>query len=83
MMTFHALYLQTIAYWIGLLDHKTVPLPQYPTPQQRDILKRLTKKVKDIAGLNSDARTQVYSLLFRFSTQHPFELAPPAKRGVQ
>lgn len=75
MMTFHALYLQTVAFWIGLLDGRPVPPPIYKSEQHKRMMAILTNKIIQTARLSLDARTQVYSLLFRFSTQHPFEFA--------
>lgn len=74
MMTFHALFLQCIAYWIGILDSQPIQEPVIESLSDRKRFKSLTKKIKEIASTNSDARTLVYSLLFHFSTQHPFDL---------
>ena len=82
MMTYHALFLQAIAFWIGLMDSQSVPLPDYSSENHRRLLNRLTKKILEISALGVDARTQVYSLLVRFSTQHPFQLAPSIKNSA-
>jgi len=79
MMTYHALYLQAIAFWIGLLDGRPVPNPIYSSNQHKRMLVVLTNKIIQTARMSQDARTQVYSLLFRFSTQHPFEFAESKK----
>ncbi len=74
MMTFHALFLQCVGYWIGLLDSKPVPVPalgQYDSAKDFQVLSKAISKVN---SKSSDAHVQVYNLLFEFSTQHPFQL---------
>ena len=79
MMTYHALFLQTIAYWIGLLDHRPVPEPVFAKGRNRNAFQSLTRSVQDLAQESSDARTLVYSLLFQQSTQHPFDFGENKK----
>jgi hypothetical protein len=74
MMSFHALFLQSVAYWIGLLDNSPVPIPKFDVKKDQKDFEKLSKGIEMVAKTNSDARTLVYSLLFLFSTQHPFEL---------
>jgi hypothetical protein len=83
LMSYHALYLQTIAFWIGLLDGRPVPNPIYESKQHQRMLVILTQKILETARLSFDARTQVYSLLARFSTQHPFEFSEKQKNTIQ
>jgi hypothetical protein len=79
MRSFHALFLQCVAYWIGLLDSSPVPIPKIPGQKEAAIFKKLTNEITDLTKQNHDARTLVYSLLFQFSTQHPFDLGTPEK----
>jgi hypothetical protein len=80
MKSFHALFLQAISYWIGLLDSSPVPPPKFR--QQRNIneFDTLTKGINYVQGHNADANTLVYSMLFSFSTQHPFNLGQQSKK---
>ena len=73
MMTFHSLFLQVIAHWIGLLDSNLVPKPTLPTKEQQTFDK-LTTHIKNIAGYNSDSHRLLYTMLFNYSVQHPFDL---------
>ena len=73
MMTFHSRFLQIISYWIGLLDNTTVPKPILPTNNQKDFDK-LTTHIKHISAYNSDSKILLYTMLFKYSVQHPFDL---------
>ncbi len=79
MKSFHALFLQAISYWIGLLDSSPVPPPKLQKQSNIDEFDALTKGIQYIQGLNTDANTLVYSMLFQFSTQHPFDLGESRK----
>ena len=74
MMSFHALFLQIIGYWIGLLDSSPVPAPIFKTRSKTNEFKTLTTMIKSVSEKSQDARTLVYSLLSSFSTGHPFDL---------
>jgi len=73
MMRFHSIFLQVIGYWIGLLDSNPSQKPTLP-PKQQEAFDKLTSKVKTIASYNSDSKTLLYSMLFNYSVQHPFDL---------
>lgn len=77
MMSFHAIFLQVIGYWIGLLDSAPVPPPTFKKDTETREFRQLTKAIKKLSEISQDARTLVYSILFSFSTQHPFELGAP------
>jgi AICAR transformylase/IMP cyclohydrolase PurH len=79
MMLFHALFLQSIAYWISLLDDKSVSEPQFEAGRDKLRFQKISKLIKDISKMNSDARTLVYSALFTFSTQHPYDMGTRPK----
>jgi hypothetical protein len=76
MTTFHSFFLFCISYFIGLLDGQPVPEPMLQNYSKK--IKSTFDSVKDsinsTAKESSDARTLLYSLLFRFSTSHPFQL---------
>ncbi len=80
MKTFHALFLQTVGYWIGMLDSYPVPKPQFPNPALQKSFATLSHSIQFLARSNQDANTLVYSLLFSFSTQHPFDLGNQQKK---
>jgi hypothetical protein len=77
MMSFHALFLQILGYWIGLLDNSRVPAPTFKSSSKTNEFKSLTTKIKAVSEKSQDARTLVYSLLSSFSTGHPFDLGSP------
>ncbi len=80
MKTFHALFLQTVGYWIGMLDSYPVPKPNVPKPELQKQFTTLSHSIQSLARSTTDANTLVYSLLFSFSTQHPFDLGPKQKK---
>jgi hypothetical protein len=73
MMGFHALFLQTLGFWIGLLDSKPVPKPTLESGRDRRTFDLITKAIQQVAA-SPDGRTLIYSLLFHFAQQHPFDL---------
>jgi hypothetical protein len=73
MRNFHAVFLQTIAYLIGLLDSAEVPAPQFSNSIQ-PIFKLLTIDFLKLRNLYPDSYALLYNMLFQFSTQHPFDL---------
>lgn len=73
MMGFHALFLQALGFWIGLLDNKPVPKPVLESGHERRSFYLITKAIQKVIS-NPDGRTLVYSLLFHFAQQHPFDL---------
>jgi hypothetical protein len=75
MMGFHALFLQALGFWIGLLDSKPVPKPTLESGRDRRTFDLITKSIQQVAS-SPDGRTLVYSLLFHFAQQHPFDLGP-------
>ena len=81
MMTFHALYLQTVGYWIGILDGRPVPSPNFAKKQNTATFLDLTRNIQMLIKKNVDSRILVYSMLFNFSVQHPFELGNQHNRG--
>jgi hypothetical protein len=84
MMSFHALFLQMIGYWIGLLDSSPVPAPTFKTNSETKKFNLITKTIKTVSQKSQDARTLIYSLLSSFSTGHPFDLGsqPPENNDM-
>lgn len=80
MTNFHALYLQIIGYWIGLLDSRPVPSPKFSQKRHTAVFLDLTRNIKTLINSNMDARILVYSLLFDFSVQHPYDLGPRTQK---
>ena len=74
MTNFHALYLQTVGYWISLLDSRQVPSPTFTQKRHTAVFLDLTRKIKALIQSTMDARILLYSLLFDFSVQHPYDL---------
>jgi hypothetical protein len=73
-MTFHALFLQSIAYYIGMLDSQLVPEPKFSVGRDRAAFLKLKGIIEKVADVSSESRIMVYSVLFQFSTQHAFDL---------
>ena len=77
MMTFHALFLQCVSYWISLLDSSLVPEPQFSKESNSNEFQVLKDAISKVASSSPDARIHLYQLLFRFGRQHPFDLGAP------
>lgn len=75
-MSFQSIFLQTIAYFIGLLDSQLVPEPKFTVGRDNAAFLKLKEKIQRLASDSSDSRILLYSLLFKFSTQHAFDLGP-------
>ena len=73
MYSFHATFLQTIAYFIGLLDSAEVPAPQFSSTMQLKF-KLLVSEFLKVRNIQPDSYALLYNMLFQFSTQHPFDL---------
>jgi hypothetical protein len=80
MMKFHAIFLQSVAYWIGMLDNTPVPPPRFKGQQLQSMVQSITQAIQVLVKSSGSARTLVYQVLFRFSTQHAFDLGPQKKR---
>jgi hypothetical protein len=81
MYSFHALFLQCIAYWIGMLDSTSVPKPQFQTEKATKEFQALTRAVQTIGRDSTDGRILTYNLLFKFSTAHPYDLGKRANEN--
>jgi hypothetical protein len=74
MMTFQSIFLQTIAHFIGLLDSQLVPEPKFSKGQDKAAFLKLKNKLQNLSRESTESRILLYSLLFKFSTQHAFDL---------
>ena len=83
MMSFHALFLQCVGFWIGCLDSRPVPIPKFAEKRNTAMFLDLTKQVQTICSESVDARILLYSMLFNFSIQHPYDLGATKKKAVQ
>ena len=73
MYAFHALYLQCIAFLIGLLDKQEVPVPSLPEQQENEF-EQIRKKAEILLHSDPDANVLLYNLFFKLQSQHPFQL---------
>jgi hypothetical protein len=78
MMKYHSLFLHVIGYWISLLDNSSMQKPILPTKEQ-NTFNKLTAQIKNLAIYNSDSKILLYSMLFKYSIQHPFDLGKQIK----
>ena len=74
MYSFHALFLQCVAYWIGMLDSTSIPKPKFSSETHTKEFQALTRAIQTIAQDSTDGRVLTYNLLFKFSTAHPYDL---------
>jgi len=74
MRIFHAVFLQTIAHLISLLDSAEVPPPTFSSNTIRTKFNTIQKSLVRILKSNRESYALLYSMLFQFSTQHPFDL---------
>lgn len=75
MHTFHALYLQCLAFLIGLLDNQPVPVLTLSETLEKEF-QNIMNKVNVLLepDSNPDANVLLYDLFFRLHAQHPFQL---------
>lgn len=74
MISFQSFFLQIIAYFLGMLDSQLVPEPKFTVGRDKAVFLKLKEKIKQLAAESSESRILLYSLLFKFSTQHAFDL---------
>jgi len=74
MMSFHALFLQCIGYWIGMLDNTNIPKPIFSDKKTIRDFDAITNAVKVTKQSSIDAKILLYSMLFTLSNKHPFDL---------
>jgi hypothetical protein len=75
LMTFHAVWLQSVGFWISLLDDKTVPKPILHTEELNNDMNYIINAIHTIDEYKSDGQTLLYALLTKISTEnYPFDL---------
>lgn len=74
MIGFHSRFLHIISFWLSLLNDQKVPVPTFDTPQHKNAFIKITKQIQGISQESSDGNILVYSLLFQFTQQHPFDM---------
>lgn len=72
MTTFHSLYLQSLAYFISLLDSSLVAKPTFQSKDRTYQYDTLVKFIESIKHKTPDIDVLLYNLFFKLSTQHPF-----------
>jgi hypothetical protein len=74
MIGFHSRFLHIISFWLSLLNDQKVPIPEFDIPQHKNAFIRLTRQIQTLRKESNDAYVLVYSLLFQFTQQHPFDM---------
>lgn len=74
MVGFHALFLQTIGYWISLLNNNKHSKPIFKDSNINNEFDKLTKNILVIKSYSPNAGTLLYTMLFNLSIQHPYDL---------
>jgi len=89
LMSFHAVWLQSIAYWIGILDTKPVPIPEFTIEDEQirtnvyELFQSITEAIELLSRDESDGLTLVWNLLTTISTQnYPFDLGDPVENNT-
>ena len=83
LMTFHAVWLQSVAYWIGLLDSQTVPKPTLHTEELKKDMDYIISAIHAIDEYKSDGHVLLYALLTKISTEnYPFDLGKNENENV-
>jgi hypothetical protein len=77
MYQYHGLLLQSIAYWIGLLDSVKVPAPKLEEARLQTQLENVTRQVEALHESGTDGRTLTYNILYKLSIEHPFYFPQP------
>jgi hypothetical protein len=67
---YHSLYLQSIAHWISLLDHRSVPEPNLDEDLKKEF-NDITVMTQTIIGSDTDSRVIAYNILNKKSIERP------------
>jgi hypothetical protein len=67
---YHSLYLQSIAHWISLLDHRSVPEPNLDEDLKKEF-DTITVMTQNIIDSDTDSRVIAYNILNKKSIERP------------
>ena len=69
--TYHSLFLQSLAYWISLLDHVNIPEPEllYLPENLKDNFRNIVNETKNIINSKADYRVIAYNILNKKTTE--------------
>ena len=79
MIGFHSRFLHIVSFWLSLLNDKKIPIPEFDMPEHKNAFIRITKQIQTLCKESNDAYVLVYSLLFKFTQQHPFDMGSQQK----
>ena len=79
MIGFQSKFLYSISFWLSLLNDQNVPIPIFDSPEHKNAFIKLTKQIQSLSKESGDAYVLVYSLLFQFTQQHPFDMGDRQK----
>jgi len=73
MITYHALYLQSLSYWMGLINsQKNIQKPQLKDPK---LFNKISDIITTISRYNSDSKILVYNALIKLSNGSAFSMS--------
>ena len=80
---YHAIYLQILGYWIGILDHANVNEPNLENTSQniQDEVAALTQQTNEFYKSSTESRTLAYNVLLKKSTEDPYFFIRPDNRS--
>jgi len=80
---YHAIYLQILGYWIGILDHANVNEPNLENISQniQDEIAALTQQTNEFYKGSTESRTLAYNVLLKKSTEDPYFFIRPDNRS--
>jgi hypothetical protein len=67
---YHSLYLHSIAFWISLLDHRSIPEPNLDQDLKTEF-DTITATTQDIINSGTDTRVIAYNILNKKSVERP------------
>jgi hypothetical protein len=72
MITYHTLFLQSISYWMGLINsQKNISKPHLPDDK---LFNKISDMIKNISKYNSDSKVLVYNSLIKLSNGSAFSM---------
>jgi hypothetical protein len=72
MINYHTLYLQSISYWMGLINsQKNISMPKLKDPT---LFNKISDMISMISKYNSDSKILVYNSLIKLSRESAFNM---------